>query len=154
MLTMFLGGLWHGANWTFRRLGPVPRNLLALHKAIVLPRWAASPILRPFWSGGTFLCVCVGWVFFRRSAFKMRWRSSSGWFVRCAGAGVSSTSGLMAVAFLGLVLLCHLVPQIVDFRKLEQNLPAPAMGACLILAILFVQLFVPEQSQAFIYFQF
>ena len=71
LITMLLGGLWHGAGWTFLAWG-------ALHGAylVVNHLWRA---LRPrpagrWWSralgrGLTFLAVAVAWVFFRAETF-------------------------------------------------------------------------------------
>ncbi len=72
MLTMIIGGLWHGAAWTFVIWGFYHGALLVLHRA-------AEPWLRRYdptdavekacWKGirifATFQLVCVGWLFFR-----------------------------------------------------------------------------------------
>lgn len=64
MLTMLLGGLWHGANWTFIIWGAWHGGLLALEKY-----WKEThpePTLpRPVAVLWTFILVMVGWVFFR-----------------------------------------------------------------------------------------
>lgn len=62
MLTMLIGGLWHGANWTFVVWGAYHGALLCLYRYFApsidkLPVW-----LR--WST-MFLLVVIGWVFFR-----------------------------------------------------------------------------------------
>jgi D-alanyl-lipoteichoic acid acyltransferase DltB (MBOAT superfamily) len=86
MLTMLLGGLWHGAGWTFIFWG-------GLHGAgLVAGRWrrARRPDTRPqtaavIWGqrAGTFAFVCIGWVFFRAdslgTAFGMLERLVTGW---------------------------------------------------------------------------
>lgn len=63
VITMFLGGLWHGAAWTFVVWGLFHGGLLAGHALLrrrrLVPR---SPLLAMF---ATFLAVMVGWVFFR-----------------------------------------------------------------------------------------
>jgi alginate O-acetyltransferase complex protein AlgI len=66
MITMVLGGLWHGAAWSFVVWG-------ALHGAYLILNhmWrhisVKYPALRVDWLGGivTFLAVCVAWVYFR-----------------------------------------------------------------------------------------
>lgn len=69
LLTMLLGGLWHGANWTFAIWG-------LLHGAYLLVNhlWRTScppttepASLAPRWAGRliTFLSVVIAWVFFR-----------------------------------------------------------------------------------------
>ncbi len=77
-LTMLLGGLWHGARWTFVAWGAYHGLLLAAHKlysdrAARAPRLTAlrtSWVFRPFAVAGTFLLVTVGWVFFRAETFE------------------------------------------------------------------------------------
>ncbi len=72
MTTMVLGGLWHGAGWTFVIWG-------ALHGAFLvvnhiwrtlcghLPEGFTPPAALSRWAGRllTFLCVVIAWVFFR-----------------------------------------------------------------------------------------
>jgi alginate O-acetyltransferase complex protein AlgI len=64
MATMVLGGLWHGANWTFIVWGFWHGGLLALERywrskfpRPMLPRWVAVLF--------TLVLVMIGWVFFR-----------------------------------------------------------------------------------------
>lgn len=68
-LTMLLGGLWHGAAWTFVIWGAFHGGWLALHRAL-RPRLPTFPP-RAAWVGQllciglTFHGVCLGWLFFR-----------------------------------------------------------------------------------------
>jgi alginate O-acetyltransferase complex protein AlgI len=66
MLTMLLGGLWHGAAWTFVVWGAYHGLLLCLYRRIA-PFWDA----RPQWlqRSVTFLLVIIGWTFFRAASF-------------------------------------------------------------------------------------
>src|SRR5690606_18996759 len=63
MLTMLLGRLWHGANWTFVVWGAWHGAWLALERRLGVKadaRW-----FRPGRWGFTFLLVVFGWVLFR-----------------------------------------------------------------------------------------
>src|SRR5438045_339039 len=62
-ITMFLGGLWHGANWTFVIWGLYHGCLLAGYQLIRQRGWLprSDVVAR----GLTFFSVVVGWVFFR-----------------------------------------------------------------------------------------
>lgn len=62
MITMLLGGLWHGAGWTFVIWGGLHGLYLVLNHA-----WRRLNIEMPDYAGRalTFLAVLVGWVFFR-----------------------------------------------------------------------------------------
>jgi D-alanyl-lipoteichoic acid acyltransferase DltB (MBOAT superfamily) len=73
MITMLLGGLWHGAGWTFVLWGALHgvyltlnhlwRDLVAARFLRGVPRWLSAPI------GGllTFVAVVSAWVLFRAS---------------------------------------------------------------------------------------
>jgi alginate O-acetyltransferase complex protein AlgI len=66
MLTMLIGGLWHGANWTFVVWGAFHGLLLVLYR--VAPRlWDALPRVPA--QALMFLLVVIGWVFFRAPTF-------------------------------------------------------------------------------------
>lgn len=75
MLTMLLGGLWHGASWTFVAWGGYHGALLAIDRLVRpsggegVPFWAKSVAGRWCGRGLTFLLACVGWVFFRAQTF-------------------------------------------------------------------------------------
>lgn len=76
MLTMLLGGLWHGAGWTFVIWGGLHGFYLAINHA-----WQAlhsrhlDKLVVPAWLGSlgsialTFFCVVIAWVFFRATDF-------------------------------------------------------------------------------------
>ena len=77
-LTMLLGGLWHGASWTFVIWGGLHGIALAIHRATgaVEPRGRPAP---PKWRNvpailGTFTLVTVLWVFFRVASLQARAR--------------------------------------------------------------------------------
>jgi alginate O-acetyltransferase complex protein AlgI len=72
MLTMILGGLWHGAAWTFVIWGVYQGLLLVIHRG--LEPWLArvqpaDRIDRACWKAlriaVTFHLVCLGWLIFR-----------------------------------------------------------------------------------------
>jgi len=69
-VTMVLGGLWHGAAWTFVFWGAMHGVLL-----IVNHLWRAVGLRLPGPVGWvlTFLAVCVGWVFFRAPSIDAAW---------------------------------------------------------------------------------
>ncbi|MFA5912393.1 MAG: MBOAT family protein [Burkholderiales bacterium] len=72
MATMLLGGLWHGAGWTFVIWGGLHGLYLVLNHAWreVQQRWLPGHALpRAFAQLLTFLAVVVAWVFFRADSF-------------------------------------------------------------------------------------
>lgn len=75
MLTMLLGGLWHGASWNFIVWGGLHGAALAVHKYFrsVLGRpknYRSSGLRRFFAVVITFHFVCFCWIFFRNSTFE------------------------------------------------------------------------------------
>jgi alginate O-acetyltransferase complex protein AlgI len=66
-LTMLLGGLWHGANWTFVIWGAWHGAILAVERAlgVRVPAGAEPDSFRPNRWALTFLLVVLGWVMFR-----------------------------------------------------------------------------------------
>ncbi len=70
MVTMLLGGLWHGASWSFVFWGFLHGAGLAVHKAwSAHPRWRLPGGAIAAWTA-TYAFVCLGWVFFRAGDFE------------------------------------------------------------------------------------
>lgn len=79
MTTMLLGGLWHGANWTFVVWGGLHGIYLVINHAWhhCIGTWRKknpSPHLAPISIPLTFLAVVTAWVFFRALDFEAAWR--------------------------------------------------------------------------------
>ena len=68
LATMLIGGLWHGANWTFVAWGAW-HGLLLCGNRIFESSWNA--LWKPLRQGLTFVLVVIGWVFFRAQDFTM-----------------------------------------------------------------------------------
>lgn len=76
LVTMLLGGLWHGAGWTFVVWGALHGTYLIINhawhwisKASGLDRYLRGALWRGFAWGLTFVSIVVGWVFFRAADF-------------------------------------------------------------------------------------
>lgn len=76
MLTMVLGGLWHGAGWTYVVWGTLHGLYLVIHlawvasmRSLVLETWQSSSLYRCAATLLTFLAVVLAWVFFRATDF-------------------------------------------------------------------------------------
>ena len=97
LLTMLLGGLWHGANWTFVVWGLYHGILLSLERALEpsIDRWPA--IVRQM---TTFGFVIVGWVIFRSTSFAM----AIAWLRQMGGLGSGTDAPPFGLAVW--VLLC------------------------------------------------
>lgn len=96
MTTMALGGLWHGAGWTFVVWGVLHGAYLCVNHAwgAVVPRGITRlAAYRVAAWALTFVAVVVGWVFFRATSFDGAWRLLEG----MAGLnGIVLPAGLVA----------------------------------------------------------
>lgn len=95
LITMLLGGLWHGAAWTFVLWGAYHGLLLVGYRAIQA-WWDVWN--RAFQRALTFALVVVGWVFFRSESFDMAAQLLNRMFVWQLGATVPA----LTLALLGL----------------------------------------------------
>jgi alginate O-acetyltransferase complex protein AlgI len=87
MLTMLLGGLWHGASWTFVAWGGLHGTYLLVNhawrsatKSMPTPGAALALVGRLAGLLVTFLAVVIGWVFFRATTFAGAQRMLIGMF--------------------------------------------------------------------------
>jgi alginate O-acetyltransferase complex protein AlgI len=159
MLTMLLGGLWHGAAWTFVVWGGLHGLYLAIerflarrigHAAIwrTLPSKIALALI-------TYALVNITWVFFRARDFgaaARMLRSMLG--IERTGVPILSTWFMLSAgATIGIMLLCHWHMRNRTLHAEVQRLPSFAVGAVWGL-MLFVIAITQGGSNAFIYFQF
>jgi alginate O-acetyltransferase complex protein AlgI len=149
MLTMLLGGLWHGAAWGFVLWG-------GLHGAgLVVERLLRGRVSAPAWLRWlvVFNLVVLGWVLFRT-----RDLSLAGNFLSRLGHPGPATLWsvpvvLAVVAVIGLQLLPPRPLERLRFRI--ANLSPAALGAALALVVAVVGATVPSNAvPPFIYFQF
>lgn len=69
MLTMILGGLWHGASWTFVIWGTLHGLALCVHKAVAKSRRDKKHLPAPVMILINNIFVCLCWIFFRADRF-------------------------------------------------------------------------------------
>ncbi len=73
LITMLLGGLWHGASWNFVIWGALHGTLLAFTRMWQRSKWQTkmpnSTLLKPISIFLTFNFVCFAWIFFRSPDF-------------------------------------------------------------------------------------
>lgn len=77
MITMLLGGLWHGAGWTFVIWGGLHGGYLIVNHAWrhlrIAKKWEPNIVWRIASRLLTFGAVCFAWVFFRSTHFSKAW---------------------------------------------------------------------------------
>ncbi|MBU1346294.1 MAG: MBOAT family protein [Alphaproteobacteria bacterium] len=151
-VTMLLGGLWHGAAWTFVAWG-------ALHGGVqVIERLGRSVMGTgkgpPTWLGVliTFHIVCLGWILFRSETFPMAMEVLNG--LGRFEAATLVTPFLLTLIVGGLAM--HWLPPRAVEGMATWLKPAPSltMGLLIGAAILLVEAVRPDGVAPFIYFQF
>jgi len=154
IVVMLLGGLWHGASWTFVAWGLFHGIWLAVHRALPLPGFIQKPMFKPLCIATTFLMVCVGWVFFRAQTFADAGIILERMALPTAGALLKPATVLLVSMCVALIFFGHWFGKNVKFAQWERWVPAPVMGAALAGFLILALLLFPENSKAFIYFQF
>jgi alginate O-acetyltransferase complex protein AlgI len=154
MITMLLGGIWHGASWTFVIWGGLHGGVLGLERLWreLKPKlWPSLPKLIGIVV--TFHIVCLGWIFFRSQTFSDA-LSFLGGFSRAQTMTYAATP--LAVA----LILGGLATQALPERALEAaamrlaRLPALAVGVILAALMVGVEALRPQGIAPFIYYQF
>jgi alginate O-acetyltransferase complex protein AlgI len=161
MLTMLIGGLWHGAGWTFVAWGGlhgigqvVGHRRRAARVAAGLPPMEDGPRALARQQLVTFHLVCLGWVFFRAdsigTAFTVLGRLVTGWSIP-----IQHTS-LLVLAAIALMLAVQYAPH----RPAERltatfsRLGPVVQGSALAVVLFLITTLGPQGVAPFIYFQF
>jgi alginate O-acetyltransferase complex protein AlgI len=153
MLTMTLGGLWHGASWTFVVWGVYHGLLLSVTRLLALPG-RLEKLFRPVGVVLTFLAVCVGWVFFRAQSLAAAGVILRGMVGGAIGLSLAREGVQEVLACLAVILAGHVLGSFRWPARLPQKLPAPLAGAALAAALTLYLLLQPDTGTGFIYFQF
>src|SRR5262245_23667446 len=154
LLTMLLGGLWHGAAWTFVVWGVYHGVLLVLHRAVPWPAWTGRAALHPIRVALTFLLVCIGWVFFRAASLAAAGAILHRMAIPAAGITLAPEVAVLTAGILAVVFAAHLAGTFADVPRLTRTLPAPLIGTAVAGGFLLARLLAPDTGGAFIYFQF
>ncbi|MEW6355233.1 MAG: MBOAT family O-acyltransferase [Planctomycetota bacterium] len=159
-VTMLLGGLWHGASWTFVFWG-------GLHGMFLVVEYVVTTIVREsdFWlklpvrialAFVTYLLCCVAWVFFRAHSFGQAFTllGSMLHVLPTEGPGVLDRARIAAVLGITIAMLgIHWVMRDSSLEEIANRCPWWLKG--LILAGLMIAIMtVSGEDRAFIYFQF
>src|SRR4051795_3793918 len=150
LITMVLGGLWHGAAWTFVLWGAMHGTALCLEHAFSavwsrVPKWVRWSI--------TFNFVVVAWIVFRSQSIDDAWTFLGRLFAPGPATLWAVTPVLLTAGVIGTQLL---PPSRLEGLRLRfERLNPVALAAALAVVILFVGATVPSQGVApFIYFRF
>jgi D-alanyl-lipoteichoic acid acyltransferase DltB (MBOAT superfamily) len=158
MITMLLGGLWHGARWTFvawgglhglylvgqRLIGPAYQRVV---KALRVPRAASNAFLILL----VFHLTCFAWVFFRAQSFGNAWQILTS-IASMRDLSFASVDNKILVLKGAMLIAGLLLVEIVTLRPREIS-PARRLAfaaSCIWILLLFGSF----SGNTFIYFQF
>ena len=180
MITMLLGGLWHGANWTFVVWGAlhgfylmaekfiqdlklkvqlqpnVMNNAPIALRGIAAPRFLKTlPSSNFIYALFTFFLVNVTWVFFRAPDFTSAWRMLAAMFGAAHnGAVLLSNLSMLKVTIIIICMLgTHWYMRNRRLLGVAEKLPWWVLGL-IWSAMLVLLILSQESSSSFIYFQF
>ncbi len=158
MLTMLLGGLWHGAGWTFVVWGGIHGSALVAERwwkgrpgYVTRPDTVRRRVLERF---VTFQIVCLAWVFFRADSFGTAWQLITGLFGGWGRASPLVTGGVLLAIAVGIG--SQYLPARWPILIMERfgRLPAAGQAIVLALALMLTNAMGPEGVAPFIYFRF
>lgn len=155
-LTMLLGGLWHGAAWTFVVWGALHGIYLIieriLRKKIKIKVNTYNGILLAFL---TYTCVNITWVFFRAREFSTAKNMiSSMFFWNPDGEKILPSFEIIKVlTVISILFICHWIMRNTSMKEVSQKTSPWVLGV--VWAILFFLICISQGTgEQFIYFQF
>jgi alginate O-acetyltransferase complex protein AlgI len=166
VVTMTLGGLWHGANWPYVVWGFLQGLLLVGHRLFGVAVRPFPGVRAVMTSGAgtgarvalTFGLFCATLAVFRSPDLASGWVMVKKMCAPCAGqpvpleaVGFWVTVGLVA---LGHAVGAHLARSPFAWKRAWLATPAPVLGALGAVALVAAVILAPGSTKAFIYFQF
>jgi D-alanyl-lipoteichoic acid acyltransferase DltB (MBOAT superfamily) len=153
-LTMLIGGLWHGANWTFVIWGALQGGGLILERVSgFTDTKPASMIVRVIRGVVVFHFVCLGWIFFRATSLRAAVDYLRG-FAQHGSIHDAMGAVPFLTVFIGLCLVIDLVSEAMDTEYVLERFSARVQTVGAAFALLLASLASTGQASAFLYFQF
>lgn len=156
MLVMLIGGLWHGAQWTFIAWGAIHGGMLALERFTSRKsQWTWIPA--PVKVAATFIVLLVTWVFFRAENFAVAGNYLGSMF--CLGDHAPSAGLLLAqvtrpAALMFLAICFWSAFAMPRSTEILQTLTTGKVILSLLLLLLALGFMFTQAFNPFLYFQF
>jgi len=159
MTTMLLGGLWHGASWTFVVWGGLHGLYLAAERWLKArlghnPMWGRLPA-QILLAVLTYFLINITWVFFRAADFPTAWRMivTMLTFVTDGERVLRTVHVVEVVVTIGIMLVIHWRMRERKLDEVVSRLPVWFIGT--IWGVMITLIIITQGgSDAFIYFQF
>jgi len=158
LLTMILGGIWHGAAWKFVIWGALHGGYLAVERMLSSRPAATHAPARPFWRRAlgilvVFHFVCLCWIFFRAESVP-RAVEMIRTLVLPGDTPQLVTPWLASLIALGLAVQFTPPDLLERLDRIYQRIPVVIVGLLAGLVLLVVEAIGGDETAAFIYFQF
>ncbi len=159
IITMALGGLWHGADWTFVTVGLMLGSYLLIHRLFQLlaasrswvEKLAGSRWMAPVWVLLTFHGNVIAMSVFRAASIEV----AAGMLGRMFSPGGDFTVTAGATLLLCAVLYAaQIADELFDLYARFDDWPLLLRAAILALVIWTIILFTSDEVEPFVYFQF
>ena len=163
MVTMLLGGLWHGAAWTYVLWGAYQGLLLCAHRAAkptlerLVPeqstfgRSFAWRVMRVF---VMFHFICVGWLIFRAETLSQAYHMLRAALLSPKWIPLDPRLVLTICVCAGILMIVQLAQAWKREPLIGLKLPVPLRAIAYAGVILGIVIFGEANGRAFIYFQF
>jgi D-alanyl-lipoteichoic acid acyltransferase DltB (MBOAT superfamily) len=161
MITMLLGGLWHGAAWNYVLWGFYQGSLLCVYHAwqYVHPTLKKQPahrwILQPVKIVGFFVLVCYGWLLFRAHSFAQIFDFSR--ILITDFGNIDYAAGfprLSAIIGFALLIPMEIWQYYTNEPTYYQRMPLPLRGFFIAALVVATLIGMSNEPAQFIYFQF
>lgn len=157
MLTMLIGGLWHGAGWHFVAWGGL-HGLYLIGEAELKRRFSHQPVWRrpsaQFCLGiATYLLVCITWVFFRAADFGTAFTLLTTMLSGGPVEGILPRGTMRVLVVTGGLLAAHWTLRKTTLQQAMTRVPSWAFSGA-VSVILMITTFTHGEDRGFIYFQF
>ena len=160
-LTMLLGGLWHGAAWTFVAWGAYHGLLLIVHRLSIPGLKRIVPAGGPGrWLAGVagvaffFHLTLIGWLIFRAATITQAWQMLVSLFVTLPEPGVLGPGLAKAGLYLAPLIFVQIWQLRSDDQEVVRTWHPLARAVWYALLLWGILVFGSFGKQAFIYFQF
>jgi alginate O-acetyltransferase complex protein AlgI len=155
LVTMVLGGLWHGAAWTFVLWGVYQGALLIAYRPFAATIEAAAGARRLIAGAVMFHLTCYGWLIFRAPSFEQLRVLTGDLFLRFSPSSMDRTGLLVPLLwFTAPLLVVHLWEAWKDDLLLVTRLPIVVRYTVYAATVYLILLFGNFGGSEFIYFQF
>jgi alginate O-acetyltransferase complex protein AlgI len=153
LVTMLLGGLWHGAAWTFVVWGGIHGVGLSVERALggirptsAATRWLARLV--------TFHVVCFAWIFFRADSLSRAGQVLERLFTAWGRPSPLVTTSVVLAIAVGIGGQYIHPSVLASLLRAFQRLPVLAQAATFGIVLMLVNTLGPEGVAPFIYFRF